>query len=238
MNLIQRATLSAYLGSLRRLMPVREAVKYAGVQVALDRRYGDSVLVPRYYSEVLVDDPDYEEALVRGLNAYVKPGMTIVVIGGGVGVTAVIAAKLAGPQGEVICYEASKKNVASIRETARRNNVCNELKVHYGVVGPAISVYNDDHSAPTVEIADLPECDVLEMDCEGSEKQIISELTSYPKHILVETHGLFGAPTDEVETLLKQKGYETSDLGVAEPRASEYCIKHDIHVIAGQFRGA
>jgi hypothetical protein len=223
-----------YRRTIRHVMPVKEPVRYAGVAIDLERKWGDR-LIPSFQS-MLADVPLYEEALIRGLNMYVKPGMTVVVIGGGIGVTTVVAANLVGPTGKVICFEGSLLNVRRIRETVRRNRVTGQVTVHYGVVGPAIAVYHEDNAAPQIKPGDLPHCDVLEMDCEGSEKAIISTLEARPRHILVETHGVYGAPTGQIEELLKTKGYDATNLGPAEPRVEAHCIQHDIRVIAATHR--
>jgi hypothetical protein len=81
--------------------------------------------------------------------------------------------------------------------------------------------------------SELPPCNVLELDCEGAEVEILRELTIQPRVILVETHGLFGAPTDLVASLLKKRGYIVSDRGLAEPREGDYCTKNDIRVLLG-----
>jgi hypothetical protein len=74
---------------------------------------------------------------------------------------------------------------------------------------------------------------VLELDCEGAEVEILRELTIQPRVILVETHGLYGAPTHLVASLLEKRGYVISHRGVAEPRAADHCTKHDIRVLLG-----
>jgi hypothetical protein len=71
------------------------------------------------------------------------------------------------------------------------------------------------------------------LDCEGSEVEILRELTIQPRVILVETHGLYGAPTDLVASLLEKRGYIVSHRGVAEPRIGDYCTKNDIRVLLG-----
>jgi hypothetical protein len=57
-----------------------------------------------------------------------------------------------------------------------------------------------------------------------------------PRVILVETHGLYGAPTDLVASLLEKRGYVVSDRGVAEPRMAEQHTKQDIRVLLGVVR--
>jgi hypothetical protein len=227
-----------YRQSLRRVMPVERPVRMAGVNIHRDRRYGDRFLTGPYFRAYVSDVPDYEAALVKGLHMVVRPGMTVVVVGTGLGVTAVVAARLAGPNGQVICYEGSRRNVASARETFRRNGVADRVTVHHAVVGPAIGVYHEDGSAPPVAVEDLPRCDVLELDCEGSEKQILTALPFHPGHILVETHGVHGAPTHEIDGLLRRRGYVTTDLGIAEPRLARNCEEGDVRVLAARLSAA
>jgi hypothetical protein len=215
-------------------MPVKEPVRFAGIGIDLDRRVGDRLFAGEYFNASLNDVPGYESALVQGLNTYVKPGMTVVVVGTGIGVTAVVAAKRAAPGGKVICFEGSRINVDRARVTAKRNGVADRLQVNYALIGPAIGVYHDDHSAPHVDLKDLPHCDLLELDCEGSEKQIIADLPFLPRHILVETHGMYGASTEEIAALLQQKGYAVTDLGLAEPRMGDVCAERDIRVLAAE----
>jgi hypothetical protein len=235
-DFIQRAASWLYRNSIRRAIPFERPVRYAGVDIFRDRKLGDSIFAGKYYRNLHADIPGYEGALVEGLKTVVKPGMTVVVIGTGLGVTAVVAAKLTGPSGSVICYEASQINVERAREAVRRNGVASFVQVNYALVGPAIGVYHDDDAAPSVDIVDLPDCDVLELDCEGSEKQIILNLPFSPRWILVETHGMNGAPTDEIANLLHKRGYATRDLGVAEPRSAAWCEANDIHVLAAEYR--
>jgi hypothetical protein len=79
----------------------------------------------------------------------------------------------------------------------------------------------------------LPPCDVLQLDCEGAEVEILRELTIQPRLILVETHGLYGAPTDVVASLLENCGYIVSDRGVAEPSQAALCAEKDVRVLLG-----
>jgi hypothetical protein len=74
---------------------------------------------------------------------------------------------------------------------------------------------------------------VLQLDCEGAEAEILRGLTTQPSIILVETHGLFGAPTESVASLLEERGYVVSDRGLAEPRLGDYCTSNDIRVLLG-----
>src|SRR5262249_41883865 len=78
----------------------------------------------------------------------------------------------------------------------------------------------------------LPACNVLQLDCEGAEVEILHELTIQPRVILVETHGVYGAPTDLVASLLWKRGYIVSHRGEAVP-GDDLCKKNDIQVLLG-----
>jgi hypothetical protein len=177
--------------------------------------------------------PEYEAALATGLRIHVKLGDRVVVVGGGIGVTATIAALEAGPDGSVECFEGAREGVSAIGQTAVANGVAGRLTVHHAVVARSISVYGEEPLGSVVNPADLPHCDVLELDCEGAEVDILQQMTIRPRVILVETHGVYGAPTELVSALLHQIGYHVTDLGAAEPRYKTLCDERDIRVVVG-----
>lgn len=231
---IERGLSWLYRNTVRQVVPVKESLVYSGVKIDRDRRYGDAIFIPRYCEMFLSDKPEYEKALITALNKCVRPGMTVSIVGGGVGVTAVIAANLVGSSGAVSCYEASKKNCRRIQETAKKNGVGVGLKICHGLVGPPIGVYHEDYSAPSVSLDELEDIDVLELDCEGSEKHIIQNLKFLPRYIIVESHGVYGAPTVEIERLLVEKGYRTELVGLAEPSLEAECIENDVRVLLAE----
>jgi hypothetical protein len=67
--------------------------------------------------------------------------------------------------------------------------------------------------------------------------EILSKMTIRPRIVLVETHGFRGAPTSEVRGIMEEIGYETKNLGIAEPRIEETCRKRDIKVLIGKRNG-
>jgi hypothetical protein len=182
--------------------------------------------------DALADQPSYEAGLVAGLREVVRAEDSIVIIGGGLGVTAVVAAVLAGPLGSVQCFEGSKHRAALVRQTAARNGVTN-LRVRHTVVAKSIAVYDSGGDVGGVLPVDqLPPCDVLELDCEGAEVEILKELAVQPRVILVEAHGVFGASARLVTSLLEKRGYAVLDRGLAVP-GDDYCVKNDIRVLLG-----
>jgi hypothetical protein len=92
---------------------------------------------------------------------------------------------------------------------------------------------NASDLGPVLPPSQLPSCDVLQLDCEGAEVEILRETMIQPRVILVETHGIFGAPTNLVASLLEKRGYVVTDRGLAEPRLAELCTKNDVRVLLG-----
>lgn len=222
-----------YRDNIRPLMPRTGPVRYAGELTMHDWRLFDRMLPANFRPWVVNDMPDYEEALVAGLRAHVKPGHTVVVVGGGEGSTAVVAKRLAGAEGKVILFEAAASQLPIIAGTAARNAL--ELDVRHGAVGEAIGVYGGENdSSPVVAPEDLPECDVLELDCEGAERIIFDRMTIRPPVVIVETHGIYGAPTEGSRAQLEALGYEVADMGWAEPRVADECREHDVRVLIGR----
>jgi Methyltransferase FkbM domain len=223
----------AYREGVRPFIPTREPVRYAGIRICHDVKWGDRI-VPKSWvpgDALAGNQPNYEGTLVAGLKETTKSGDKVVIVGGGVGVTVTVAALRTGPSGTVECFEGSKQHVRFVRQTAARNNV-NNVSVHHAVVAKSIAVYGSDSDLGTILTpSQLPECNVLQLDCEGAEVEILRELTIRPRVILVETHGVYGAPTDLVASLLWKRGYIVSHRGEAEP--GDHCKKHDIQVLLG-----
>jgi hypothetical protein len=163
-------------------------------------------------------------------------GDRVTVVGGGEGVTAVVAAQAVGETGSVVCFEGSGWGVRKVMATGIRNKVSRRLTVKHAVVGKAIDVYGDPGQLSTLVVApaELPESDVLELDCEGAEIVILRNMTIRPRVIVVETHGFYGAPTVVVKELLEELDYTVEEWGVAEPRLSEICETNDIRVLLGK----
>ena len=226
--LVVRALRRLYRVTRPWMPPVRR-VRFAGVPTPGWIRVSD-LIVPVAWRGVAVDQPGYEDALITGLRAQVRPGDRVVVVGGGMGVTSVVAANAAGPDGTVDTFEASDHMLASVRQTLRLSPSGERVRLHHAVVGAAYGVYGET-SAALVAADALPPCDVLMLDCEGAERDVIPSLTQRPRAILVETHGLYDSPTDLVSGLLVAAGYRIVSEAVAEPRVAAYCEEHDIRVL-------
>jgi hypothetical protein len=235
-GLAKRMSGYLYRRTVRRILPTIAEVKYSGVPISRERKFGDAKLPNFLIPYPLEDIDNYEQTLILALQSEILPGDKVTIVGGGEGVTAVIAAKAVGETGSVVCFEGSNWGVRKIKATASRNNVSKRLSVEHAVVGKAINVYGgaDSRSVRTVRPEDLPECDILELDCEGAEITILRNMIIRPRIIAVETHGVYGAPTQMVKELLEGLDYEVRDCGVAEPRIVADCEANDIRVLLGR----
>lgn len=227
LGLLQRAGQSSYIATFRRLMPkTGERVRLAELIGPEALRVGDLALSSVFPH--LGHRPRYEARLVDALRRHLKPGDRVAIVGGGHGVTAALAASLVGPNGSVVCFEGSRAAAEVVRQTAERNGVI--VDVRESVVGKNVGVYGTASTAVTAP-ADLEECDVLELDCEGAEALILGELRIRPRVIIVETHGFLGSPSAGIFSLLLSMGYDVADMGEAEPDLLDFCRRSDIRVL-------
>jgi len=149
--------------------------------------------------------PDYEAALLDGIERAVAPGERVCIVGGGAGVSAVVAAQAGAST--IIVYEASVVQAGIIRETAHLNEVDKQIVVSHARVGAIRHSYGMVGEPDVIAPADLPACDVLVLDCEGAEQDILSALSTQPRALVVETHGCFGSPTQEIHRLIEGGSY-------------------------------
>jgi hypothetical protein len=233
-GLLNRAAALVYRKWIRPALATSSHLEYNGVRIARERKAFDSRLPGLYRPYELQDILDYEGALVTSLRRCVQGGDTVVIVGGGVGVTTVVAAQQVGPSGSVLCYEGAETCVSDIRKAVRLNQVTARVIVTHAVVARPIAVYGDESGrGAVVPPSALPPCDVLELDCEGAEADILRQMHIRPRVIVVETHGVYGAATADIETILARLCYEVMRVGVAEERLADVCERNDIYVLSG-----
>lgn len=194
-----------YRTKIRQYVPKTERiVEYNGVKTPVDIAVLDR-FVPGYELPWYVDDiPGYENGEVESVRRYCTPGEDVLIIIGGFGVTAVVAAEAIGPEGSVTVYEASDYGYQRTTRTIRYHDIEDRVKVHHAIVAEAISLRGEAGEAEIVQPSDLPDADVYEIDCEGAELAILRNLKPRPRVILVETHGQYDSPVDDVIGQLKQ----------------------------------
>lgn len=162
-------------------------------------------------------DPTHKDRLIDAIREYVRPGDTVVVVGGGLGVDSVWAARESGPDGRVIAFEAASNMVSIARETARLNGVADQVTVKHAAIGEVKSDYGPTEGVSHLDPADLPQADVLVADCEGCEQHLLERLEIRPGVVIIECHPQFDAPVDDVVSQLSYHGYAVQEHGdVAE----------------------
>lgn len=165
--------------------------------------------------DVTDEFPEYEVPLMRMVRDQVEPGDSVVVVGGGLGVSTVVAAREVGAGGDVETYEGSASQFDAVKDTVSLNRVEENVTVHHAIVGSlqdqSASEYGAAEGAKTVDPVDLPACDVLVLDCEGAEREILETMECTPRVVVVETHGFLGSPEDAVVQRLNDRGYTVVD---------------------------
>jgi len=179
-------------------------------------------------------NPDYESGLIKSILKNALPSDHIVIVGGGWGVTAVRSAKLVGNDGRITVFEGSKSQISKIESTIELNHIPDVITVKHAVVGPNIGVYGSTGTADFVDPSELPECDVLELDCEGSEQDILENLQIRPRVIIVESHGMYNSSTQDVIARFASLGYEVKSISLAEKSNKKFCENNDVKIVTGQ----
>jgi len=161
---------------------------------------------PPYRTE---DGPEYEHTEVESLRTYAKKGDEVVVIGGGLGVTAVVASKVT--DGKVTVFEQSKPTYKILKRTVELNDCSDKIDVELAAVGE-VAGSNFTHKQPSdverIRPSELPYADVYEMDCEGAETEILQKMGVKPSVLLIETHDNH----NQVVDILNSIGYDVVEV--------------------------
>jgi len=134
----------------------------------------------------------------------------VTIVGGGSGISCVRAAKIVGRTGQITVYEGGRKSANEVKQTVMLNNVDDICEVNQCIVGEPRDVYGGEHdNAPIKPPEELDYCDVLELDCEGSEVDILPDMSIRPRVVIVEIHPMnFDEPEDYIIHILKDLGYK------------------------------
>lgn len=201
-----------YHYEIRERLPTRyNMVRLNGVECLIEHSLLDR-FVPFYTPPwPATDAPAYEATEVDAVQSYCSTGDRVVVIGGGLGVTAIVAAREVGSEGAVDVYEPSGEACDRIRANVAHNDLKETINIHHASVtaetNPSFT-YRDDVRPRVIAPEDLPNADTYEMDCEGAEIPILEGLTVRPGVLLVETH----QNHSDVVSLLDNLDYEVEEV--------------------------
>jgi hypothetical protein len=148
---------------------------------------------------------EYEHTEVESLRTYVGKGDSVVIIGGGLGVTAVVASE--ETDGKVTVFEQSKSAYRILNSTIESNGCDDNIEtqlIAVGEPGEASLTNTTPSNIDTIRPSELPPADVYEIDCEGAEIAILEKMHVKPHTLLVETHDNH----DTVCEILTNLGYQ------------------------------
>lgn len=174
----------------------------------------------------LQDNPDYEREAIDALREHVREGDAVRIVGCGVGVTAAVALEAGAETVEGV--DPAERQVACARKTVDQISRVGQIKnprvdsdrwrfVHGHIGSVEESWGAGDHGRRL-----CPEwvsyCDVLELDCEGAEREILKAMrwmnaytpeacSPLPRVAIVETHRHLGSSLLDVTDLLEDCGY-------------------------------
>jgi FkbM family methyltransferase len=159
-----------------------------------------------YHTE---DYPLYEQTEVGALRTYATEGDDVVVIGGGFGVTAVVASRVTG--GTVTVFEPNANRFDILKQVVEANGHRSSIELNHAIVSDVNSsdvARRAEADPELVSPEELPDADIFEVDCEGAEVTILNHMRARPSVILVETHNNH----DKVAQTLRDIGYNIVDV--------------------------
>jgi len=162
-------------------------------------------------------DTDYEDVLLDQLRRVVTADDDVIIVGGGYGVSMVLAAEHSYPNGLITVIEASVEQVKYLQDLAGHYDIEDRVRIIHGAVGTPRNPYGELGDVKTVNFEEIPAGDVFILDCEGGELAAIEnldKLSKKPEHIVVETHGVFNSPPDKVKDYLQSQGYSARETGI------------------------
>lgn len=199
-----------YRDRARRHLPRAGRISHNGVLIDRRRRLFDAYLPEEFHRSG--DDPEMEGGVVSAHESSTRPGDDVVIIGGGSGVTAVRAARIVGPSGSVRVFEGAETNVVAIRRAFELNEVADRCTVERTIVGTPRDVWGDAANSSRLAPNELPSCDVLELDCEGSELEILRNVGVVPRVTIIELHPwLFDEDIRALDESLSEIGHSITD---------------------------
>jgi len=148
---------------------------------------------------------DYELHQCEMLELYAEPGDELLVVGGGIGLTAMVGAELGA---SVTVIEASLEVVQKCWANFSRNGH-DDIELVHGTVGEAQQAYPGELGEP-VDLASYHPS-VVEMDIEGAELEAIPMLPESVETLIVETHPMYLTPPSRVGELLSDEGWAIVD---------------------------
>ena len=185
---IRRAVQILYTHTIRPYTGLQSGKTNGSILIPDNAEVPENLLIKKYDKYITPSLKYYKSINSEMIHKYSTEGDSIVIVGGGHGVTSVAAAKSVGAEGCVDIFEGSRDRVKTIKDTLCLNDVVSKYTVHHEVVGTRSKVVGSINGADTVHPKTLPKSDLIEIDCEGAELDILKNIVHEPKYIIAETH--------------------------------------------------
>jgi tRNA G37 N-methylase Trm5 len=95
-----------------------------------------------------------------------------------------------------------------LQRTIKLNDVEEYIETRCTIVGEAKRTASGQKTGDSLHPSEFPECDIIEMDEQGSEIDILKEIEANPRIMIVETHRYLGAKSEEVKRYIHDLGYQ------------------------------
>lgn len=207
-------------------LPKGTNIEYNNVKLPQKHRITDEYLPKHVTQYVPKDIPDYEEQYLSALSTIIDSGDNVVLIGGGEGVSSIVAAKSVGPSGSVHTYEAAAEAADKAQTLVDFHELNNLVKITHSIVEVEGALRGNSKGADVVPIGEIPEADVLGIDADGAEFEMIKNIPQWATTLAVEHHPVIKQDTLSIEYQpkrirreLQEKNFSISEEWIEQNRA-------------------
>lgn len=220
-----------YRHYIRKFTPTTGYVEYAMAlthgAIIID---SEQKVFDKYFPSFYSVNPKRELGLRLAHIALTRMGDHVVIIGGGEGLSAITAAQQIGKDGSLTIYDGLEDagnvfGTTKIKRNLELNMISSKWKILHGFVTTRKSdlvnkkTYDFDKEivspkTPIIHPKELPECDVLETDCNGAELLILQNMKIRPRVLIIELEAPFyknffdnGEHPRDVLSLINNIGY-------------------------------
>ncbi|MCF2238155.1 FkbM family methyltransferase [Halobacterium salinarum] len=174
--------------------------------------------LPKYITQYATHQPSYESQYIEAIRRHVTEGQDVVLVGGGEGISTVVAANQVQRTGEVTVFEGAAEEARKSQVVVEINEVSDRTTVHHTIVSEDVSLRSAASGAEVLPSAELPSCDVLAIDADGAEISILDGIVNHPAVLIVEHHAVADTSglaleyqPDRVRDLITNLGYDIVD---------------------------
>ena len=150
-----------------------------------------------------------ELGIIKSYKTLELTELNVLVVGAGEAIS-LIYNSLYNPNFHLTVVEANSDQIEIAKDNLKLNNVTKKVNFIHAFVGEKYLVYGDQDKNSEHEL-DINNLDIglIELDCEGSEIEIISSLKIMPAYIIVEIHPMYNNVSfDDLMNLIDKKKYK------------------------------